>query len=480
MSIKYGKNKTFIFECINGNLEEVEALNETYSYSKKIVTCAFNGACSNGHLEIVKILWGMRILDKIQTDAIDNMYKNKHLNIIKWAAETDIKNTFTNSYKNHVLDILCRNNNLELVELFNENIYDNNETRHIKNDLFSMVCNNNNLELAKYIKDFEKSQNENTYDRVFKKMCSNGNLKFVKWINTIYICSRKNSRDVQSFELALKSRHINIIKWIMIDNSSSHIRKKYFEIFINACKSGDIKYVKYLDKLNNNNNTLLYHIYDDHESVLNCEYKYDPNEMSVAIEFSFINCHSDIGNWLITERNIQPTEANIDKIFKHIVHERNTLSIMKKLYGMFPHIIIQPDYIYNACNNTSVFLWMIDIFIFDSSVLNKAFTICCRDDANIIITKWIYNNHKDILDKSWIIKSFNNSLESDNDVTIKFLLKKYSYLKKEIINDHEIFRNMCYDNYDTALVLEEMIPEYSIGRNDNDGTFEPIIKFKSK
>lgn len=183
----------------------------------------FRHACENGYLGMVKWLYKLDLINKIDISKCDYYAfvfscQNNHLQIVKYLLKVEKMNIEQNIkyllekrmilhcqgytlYLSRLIVSICEKKNLDMIKLFlleyrNINIHLENESP------FRMSCMRGCLEIAKFLYQYGLDSGNPINirilnDEAFKQSCENGHIEVAKWLENLcneYFCEINDKR----------------------------------------------------------------------------------------------------------------------------------------------------------------------------------------------------------------------------------------------------------------------------------------------
>jgi hypothetical protein len=367
-----------------------------YSINPKInydYNGAFESACSNGHLEVVKWLYN-NFIDKINI--------NEH---------------YSNIFKN-----VIHHNKLEIAKL----LYSLKE-KPIMHDLYTTefirACVNGKLEMVKWLYSIgdvcieDKPNIHFNNEEAFKYASKNGHLQIVNWLINLEDKPNIHVDDDFAFKYACHNGHLNIAKLLYYSfDDKPNIHAEHEDAFRYACHNGHLETAKWLYSLGNinihanNEDAFKYACYEGQLDIAKWLYSLDDKPLIDAENhFAFKNAcifaplrGIHVAKWLasicsdyyIKIENNKLIEWNIEDTLYELFEKKKYYKIIERLKIQKKQFIInsedkciiclKEDYNFmSSCNHS----YCMECF-FTWYIVHKKY-VCCYCKQKITIEKCI-------------------------------------------------------------------------------------------
>lgn len=212
---------------------------------------AFEEACNNGHLNIVRWIYslGIDIYHDI-SNIVHNACENGFLDIVQWIYPAAVgsgdwdPNTF--------LHLVCENGHLDIAQW----IYSQGENVHIRpNYIFSTACKNGHLHVAQWI--YSQAANiittsyRGAWKNIFVSVCARGHLHIAQWLYSLDSVDTNVSTNFNKeklFYAACAHGHLSVAQWIY-SKGEINIHHKDDRIFKCVCVRGYLDIAQWLYSL---------------------------------------------------------------------------------------------------------------------------------------------------------------------------------------------------------------------------------------
>lgn len=249
------------------------------------LSCAFRGACSQGHIEIAQLLLDIAPNMDIQSGnyyvfrwachnghidvakwlyqisppkhnscirgAFDYACSGRHCHIIRWL--NDIAHPILVQNDNHgdeILSSICAHGDIYVVQLLFQ-LFPELFLNISISSVFAMVDGSDNFEYIKWVYAQYPALNESYYNyKIFYRSCKNGNMEIAEWIFQMdpHVLDYINAAKL--FYSLCISGELEIAKWIRVLFPQMKLdRAKMASLFTQACQNNAFHVAAYLSGL---------------------------------------------------------------------------------------------------------------------------------------------------------------------------------------------------------------------------------------
>lgn len=248
--------------CENGHinllLDLIEVCPNILNNSSRM-SDALLSACKGGHVDIVEYLlsFGTKIDVGYIAFAIDNAIRADDLEIVKYLFDNELKNVC-------YLHLAVKLGHFEIVKY----IIEENKNPFDLEEVFYMACENGHFEIVKYL-----IENENKNEIIQLKSLRVASARsFQTFVETL---KKKDHRNAKAFNLAYKSNHLEIVKYLIQDGyerkSPINIHEHNEFIFRFVCAKGYIEMAKYLFETSLNVQSINIHANNECAFLMACK-----------------------------------------------------------------------------------------------------------------------------------------------------------------------------------------------------------------